>query len=384
MLVASSNNGRIVVQRDLKGMILAGCKINALLGRGSMGEIWQGVHLALKRPVALKVLSVGARDADAEDAILREARALARVEHPNVVKVYDVKFEDESLCMILELLAGRSLQDRFAEGGAFDESDFYDAALGTARGVAAIHAVGLVHRDLKLDNVMMTDTGGVKITDFGLAVAREGEDGYQGCVVGTPPYISPEQWLGRPIDGRADLYALGVMLYACATGEFPYKGKGAEEYKQAHLKTLAPRPRAIAPDLDEGLETVILKLLKKDRDKRYQTIDEVLGDLERCRRGERPAAVVGRKVKCAFCGESVVPVNDVCPECKQAAGTSGPLELGLRANEFNCPGCETVVERGQRACPGCAKGFCRTCQVRLAAAAGLCAPCAKAARPPTR
>ncbi|HEX7896286.1 MAG TPA: serine/threonine-protein kinase [Planctomycetota bacterium] len=370
-----------MVQRDLRGTILAGCRLNALIGRGSMGEVWQGVHLALKRPVALKILAVGPRDADGEEAILREARALARVEHPNVVKVYDVKFEDEALCMILELVEGRTLQARVQESGAFGEADLYDAALGAARGVAAIHGAGLVHRDLKLDNVVMTDAGAVKITDFGLAVARGGEDGYKGCVVGTPPYISPEQWIGRPIDGRADLYALGVMLYACATGAFPYQGKTVDDYKHAHLKTLAPKP-----DVDAGLAAVLLKLLKKDRNKRYQTIDEVIADLERCRRGERPAAaaVVGKKITCAFCGESVAPVDGVCPECKEAAGPAGPIELSLREDEFKCPSCKVIVRRGQRACPGCAKGFCQNCLIKLAAAGGLCAPCAKAARPPTQ
>jgi serine/threonine protein kinase len=123
--------------------VLAGCKIGALIGRGSMGEVWRGTHLALKRPVALKILTVGPRDADAEEAILREARALASVEHPNIVKVYDVKFEDEALCMLLELLEGRTLLSKVNEEGAFLEADLYDAAIGVARGLSAIHAAGL-------------------------------------------------------------------------------------------------------------------------------------------------------------------------------------------------------------------------------------------------
>ena len=364
--------------------MLAGCKIGALIGRGSMGEVWRGTHLALKRPIAVKVLSVGRRDADTEEAILREARALASVEHPNIVKVYDVKFEDDALCMLLELLEGRTLLSKVNEEGAFLEGDLYDAAIGVARGVSAIHAAGLVHRDLKLDNVVMTDAGAVKITDFGLAVARGGEDGYKGCIVGTPPYISPEQWLGRPIDGRADLYALGVMIYACATGTFPFKGKGAAEYREAHLKTLPVHPQKAAPGLDAGLAAVILKLLRKDRNKRYQAVDEVIADLERCRRGEAPSAAAARTVKCGFCGEAVAPVKGRCPSCGEGTGASGPLELGLRPNEFNCPGCKAVVERGARACPGCAKGFCRNCLTKLAAPGGMCAPCAKAAGPPPK
>jgi serine/threonine protein kinase len=207
---------------DRTGTILAGCKIGGLLGRGSMGEVWRATHLALKRPVALKVLAV--RDADAEEAILREARALAQVEHPNVVRVYDVKFEGEAVCMILELLQGRTLRERLEKDGPLAGPDLYDVADGVARGLGAIHAAGLVHRDLKLDNVMLTDAGAVKITDFGVAVGPGGTDAYAGAVVGTPAYISPEQWLGRPLDARADLYALGVLLYACASGR-PRSGR---------------------------------------------------------------------------------------------------------------------------------------------------------------
>ena len=214
-----------------------------------------------------------------------------------------------------------------------------------------VHAAGLVHRDLKLDNVIVTDAGQAKITDFGLALAHEAKDGYAGCIVGTPAYISPEQWLGRPVDARADLYALGVLLYACATGALPFRGKTPEEFRRAHLQT-APRPPGGV------LASIIAKLLTKERAKRYQTADEVLGAIDRCRRGDE-----------------VDEEEEV---------DAGPLEIGLRSNEFACPGCAGVVERGARACPGCGKGFCRTCLIRLAVAAGLCAPCAPAAGPPRR
>lgn len=331
---------------------MAGCRIDGLLGRGSMGEVWRAVHLALKRPVALKILAIGRRDAAAEEAILREARALAQVEHPDVVKVYDVRFEGEILCILLELLEGRTLLARVNEDGAFLESDLLDVASGVTRGLAAIHAAGLVHRDLKLDNVIVTDAGQAKITDFGLALAREARDGYEGCIVGTPAYISPEQWLGRPVDARADLYALGVLLYACATGALPFRGKTPEDFRAAHLKAAPRAPGGV-------LGSLILKLLTKERAKRPPTAAAVLAEIERCRRGDDE--------------EDAEEVD------------AGPLEIGLRAGEFSCPGCAGVVERGARACPGCGKGFCKSCLTRLAAAAGLCAPCGKkAAGPPRR
>jgi eukaryotic-like serine/threonine-protein kinase len=339
--------------QDRTGTVVAGCRLDALLGRGSMGEVWRGVQLALRRPVAVKILAVGPRGADQEDAILREARAIARVEHPDVVRVYDVRFEGDDLCLLLELVEGRTLLKKLREDGPFLEGDLLDAAAGVARGVAAIHAAGLVHRDLKLDNVILTEAGTPKITDFGLALGAEAKDGYAGSVVGTPAYISPEQWLGRPVDGRADLYAMGVMLYALATGEFPFRGATPEESRHAHLKTAIVDPRRLAPDLDAGLAALIVRLLRKDREKRVQTAAELSDALEACRRGEAVAGEVD----------------------------AGPLELGQRSGEFACPGCGSPVPRGARACPGCARGFCRTCLTRLAGAGGLCGPCAAAEGP---
>ena len=356
-------------RKDRKGSIVAGCRLEALLGRGSMGEVWRGVQLALKRPIALKILNVGPRDAAGEEAILREARALAAVEHPAVVKVYDVRFEGDILCILLELLEGRTLLTKLKEEGAFLEADLLDAALGTARGVAAIHAAGLVHRDLKLDNVILTESGEVKITDFGLALAREAKDGYAGAIVGTPAYISPEQWIGRPVDARADLYALGVMLYAMATGDFPFSGKSPKEAREGHLKKDPVDPRRSAPGLDDGLAAVILRLLRKERASRYPTAAELIEDLERCRLGERPLAL---------------PAREDLDDDEEPDPSSDPLEVSLRAGEFACPGCRTPVPKGSRACPGCAKGFCKTCLNRLAEAGGLCAPCAKAAGPAKR
>jgi serine/threonine protein kinase len=339
---------------DRTGTILAGCRLDALLGRGAMGEVWRGVHLGLRRPVAVKVVSVGA---DQEAALLNEARALARVEHPNVVKVYDVRLEAEGVCLLLELVEGPTLLQRFKEDGPLLDADLLDVAAGVLRGVAAIHGAGLVHRDLKLDNVILADGGTPKITDFGLAFAREGKDGFAGAVVGTPAYISPEQWLGKTLDARADLYAVGVMLYALATGVFPFRGRTPAESREAHLKAEAVDPRRHAPALDAGTAALILRLLRKERGKRLPSAAEALEAVDACRRG------------------------DAEPEEEAEAG---PLDLALRPGEFACPGCGAPVAKGARACPGCAKGFCRTCLTRLAGASGLCAACAEAAGPAKR
>lgn len=338
---------------DRAGQVLAGCRLEALLGRGAMGEVWRGTHLGLRRPVAVKILSVGAAQ---EQALLNEARALARVEHPNVVRVYDVRLEQEGLFLLLELVEGPTLLRRLQDDGPLPEDDLLDVAAGVVRGVGAVHAAGLVHRDLKLDNVILADGGIPKIADFGVALAREGTDGFAGAVVGTPAYIAPEQWLGRPLDARSDLYAAGVMLYALATGEFPFRGATPEASREAHLKTEAVDPRRRAPDLSAPTAALIRRLLRKERSKRVQTAAELLEAIAACRRGQE--------------------------EAEEAP--SAPLDLALRPGEFACPACGAPAAKGARACPGCAKGFCRGCLTRLAGAGGRCAACAAAAGPAKR
>jgi len=364
----------------LAGATIAGCKLGELIGHGSMGAIYRGRHVALDRPVALKAFSVSSGEPAAVDRLLAEARAIAKVEHPNVVQVYDVGLQDGLFYIVMQYLEGRTLKARFEEMGALAEDDLYDVGTGVARGLGAIHERGIVHRDLKMENVIVGADGQARITDFGLVLEKGGKDEYQGKIVGTPAYIAPEEWIGRPLDARADLYSLGVLLYAMATGEYPFAGPGATEFREQHLRAAPRRPSEVNTLLGAGLSSVILKLLSKLRSKRYATAKEFLEDFQRCREGKAPDAVKAttRTLRCPFC-ETVLPAGtkkcNVCGESLQPPGT-GPIDLQARTGEITCPSCGAYCERDARACARCGKGICARCRKAPSVRQDLCEACA--------
>ncbi len=364
--------------QKLSGGMLAGCRLETLIGRGSMGAIYRGRHVALDRPVAVKAFSVESGDPAAVDRLLAEARAIAKVEHPNVVQVYDVGLDGGLFYIVMQFLEGETLKARFDEMGALPADDLYAIVADVARGLGAMHERGIVHRDLKMENVIVTSEGRGKITDFGLVLEKGAKDEYKGLIVGTPAYISPEQWIGRPLDARADLYALGVLLYALATGSYPFAGPGAKEFREQHTSVDPKKPSELNSLLGEGLSAVTLKLLSKVRAKRYPSVKEVLDDLQRCRDGKTPEAArtAGKGVACPFC-ETMNPAGErKCHVCGESLlqGTTA-LDLHLRSGEFKCPGCGAVCEAGSRACARCGKGICTKCRRALAVRKDLCEKC---------
>jgi serine/threonine protein kinase len=366
--------------QKLAGAMIAGCKLGALIGHGSMGAIYRGRHVALDRPVAVKAFSVSSGEPAAVDRLLAEARAIAKVEHPNVVQVYDVGLEHDLFYIVMQYLEGPTLKSRFDEMGALPEDDLYEIGAGVARGLGAIHERGIVHRDLKMENVIVGADGRARITDFGLVVEKGGKDEYQGKIVGTPAYISPEQWIGRPLDARADLYSLGVLLYALATGAYPFPGPGATEFREQHLRAVPRKPSEANTLLGAGLSSVLLKLLSKLRSKRYSSAKEFLDDFQRCREGKSPEAIKAttRALRCPFC-ETVYPAGtkkcSVCGESLQAPGT-GPIDLQARADEITCPSCGAYCEKTARACSRCGKGICARCRKAPSVRQDFCEACA--------
>lgn len=362
---------------NLVGKTLAGYRILASVARGSMGEVFRGVHEGLQRPVAIKVVPLAEQESTAVESLLLEARALAKIEHPNIVRVYDVGLQDRLFYIVMEFLDGETLKTRLDESGALPEGEFYSVLEGIARGLDGMHAAGLIHRDLKLENAILTPENQAKIMDFGLVRDPAAKDEYQGRIVGTPPYIPPEVWQGKPADARSDLYSLGVMFYALLCGSYPFRAKSPKEYRELHLSATPKNPVEVQSSLDENLAAVALKLLSRDPAKRYASVKEFLRDLDLCRRGDTPDALrsTGRKVKCGFC-DSVMPAK--LPKCT-VCGTSlgGPREIGLqqRANEVACVGCGGPRDRKSRICPNCRKAICGNCLRGLVVRDGLCAGC---------
>jgi len=362
---------------NLVGKTIAGCRLVASVARGSMGEVFRGVHEALQRPVAVKIVHVDAQEKDAVDKLLVEARALAKIEHPNIVHVYDVGLQGALFYIVMQFLEGDTLKARFDETGALPVDEVYTLVGDIARGLGAMHNEGLIHRDLKLENVIVTPEGRAKIMDFGLVRDAGAKDEYQGFVVGTPPYIPPEIWIGRPADGRSDLYSLGVMLYALLCGVYPFRAKSPKEYADLHLKAVPKNPMTVKPEVGDELAAVALKLMARNRAGRYGSVEEFLRDFEGCRRGAAPEALksTGRKIKCGFC-ESIMPAKATkCTVCGEALNVPKEIGLSTRGDEVACPVCGGLRERRARACPQCGRGICGNCLRGIVVRDGLCGVC---------
>jgi serine/threonine protein kinase len=364
---------------NLVGKSIGGYRLLESVARGSMGEVFRGVHEALQRPVAVKIVPLSSQESVGLESLLLEARALAKIEHPNIVHVYDVGIQDGLFYIVMQFLDGETLKSRFEASGALPEGEFYSTLEGVARGLDGMHAAGLIHRDLKLENVILTPEGQAKIMDFGLVRDPGAKDEYQGRIVGTLPYIPPELWEGKPADQRSDLYSLGVIFYTLLCGAYPFRAKTSEEYRQLHLTAKPKHPAEVNAEVEENLASVALKLLSRSPARRYASVKEFLKDLDLCRRGDTPEALrsTGRKVKCGFC-DAVMPAKiPKCTVCGTSIGGGGGGEIGLKtaANEVACPGCGGLRERRSRVCPHCRKGICGNCLRGLVVRENLCADC---------
>jgi len=362
---------------NLVGKSIAGYRLLASVARGTMGEVFRGVHEGLQRPVAVKIVPLSSQESVGVESLLLEARALAKIEHPNIVRVYDVGIEDGLFYIVMQFLEGETLKARFEASGALPEGELYSVVEGLARGLDGMHAAGLIHRDLKLENVILTPEGQAKIMDFGLVRDPGAKDEYQGRIVGTLPYIPPELWEGKTADERSDLYSLGVIFYTLLCGAYPYRAKSADGYRELHLTAKPKHPAQVNPSVDENLSAVALKLMARSPARRYASVKECLKDLDLCRRGDTPEALrsTGRKVKCGFC-DAIMPAKlPKCSVCGTSLGGTGEIGLKSTANEVACPGCGGLRERRARICPHCRKGICGNCLRGLAVRENLCADC---------
>jgi len=261
---------------ELVGTRLGRYEILREIGRGGMGVVYEARDAKLDRAVAIKVLPAPSAERAALERFEREARAAAALNHPNIVAIYDVGEASGRPYLVMELVPGESLERRPPES--------LDEAIAIARLVCEAlehaHQRGLVHRDLKPGNVLVSRQEGrllVKLTDMGIALARgAARVTVTGAIAGTPTYMAPEQALGQEVDGRADLYSLGVMLYVWVTGRPPFQGDDALAVVSQHIHAPVVPPRTYRQDLPRGLESVILELLAKTPDLRYPSAAEVL------------------------------------------------------------------------------------------------------------
>ncbi|MGE5141895.1 MAG: serine/threonine-protein kinase, partial [Acidobacteriota bacterium] len=252
------------------------------LGRGSMGVVYKARDPLLDRILALKTvaLDLSAEEATAfEQRFYREARSAGRLNHPNIVTVHDVGKTDSMAYIAMEFLQGRSLREILDSGVVLPVEKIVDIAAQVADGLAFAHAGGVVHRDIKPPNIMVLDSGAVKITDFGIALLPTGSRTLAGTVFGSPKYMSPEQIVGRPVDGRADIFALGAVLYEMLTGFAPFFGGDLEAVLYQVINTMPAAPSSRNRSLPAAFDYIVAKALAKHPDDRYGDARTFAADL---------------------------------------------------------------------------------------------------------
>ena len=262
------------------------------IGAGSMGTVFKARHKKLGRNVALKVLkpSLG-RDARYVDRLRREARIVASLNHPNIVTGYDLGNEGGYHFFVMEYIQGKSLRELLDEWGMFAEQQVLDVAIQITTALDHAFERGVIHRDIKPGNILIDETNTVKLTDMGLAKGPEDLTLTRaGATVGTPQYISPEQAKDpQAVDVRSDLYSLGATLFHMCTGQPPFRAETMASVLIKVLEERAPSAAGLNPDVSDGLNLIVRKLLSKDPGRRYQSPADLLDDLQRVRRSEPPA-----------------------------------------------------------------------------------------------
>ena len=277
------------------GTRLGRYEIRSALGAGGMGQVYLAEDTELGRRVALKVLPSDMMSDDvARKRLLREARAAATLDHPHICSVYEVGEADGRRFIAMQFVDGETLDVR-VKRASLSADEAIAIAADVADALADAHARGVIHRDIKPSNVMLTARGQAVVVDFGLAKAGLGSEGARddaatasvlstpGAVLGTVPYMSPEQVRGEPVDGRSDIFSLGVVLYELLSGQRPFADKSAAAIASAILTREPPPLARFAPDLPAELERIVAKSLRKDPDARYQTAKDLLIDLRALR-----------------------------------------------------------------------------------------------------
>ena len=336
------------------GKTISHYKILEKLGGGGMGVVYKAEDTRLGRNVALKFLPEKfAQNREALERFRREARALSALNHPNICAIYDIGEQEGQPFIVMESLEGQTLFSMIQEG-PLETDQLLKFGIQIAEALEAAHLKGIIHRDIKPANVFVSETGNIKLLDFGLAKLAEAPNVDQempkltkaGVAVGTPYYMSPEQLLEEELDARSDIFSFGVLLYEMATSTLPFTG---QDLKVVFNKILNSAPATLMhlnPELTDGLEQIINKALEKDRQLRYQSAGDLRADLKRLKRemeGGQSADALTATVP------SLRP-RRACPSFGVGCGGSS-CDVAVAALRAKCRRMEGTTAGRCRACP---------------------------------
>ncbi|MBW2529606.1 MAG: protein kinase [Deltaproteobacteria bacterium] len=273
---------------SLVGQSLQHFDVLAEIGEGGMGQVYRARDRSLDREVAIKVIDPAVAGRESLHArFVREARAQARLQHAGIVQIHYIGDEGGRLFFAMELVDGETLDERLAREGRIEWPAALELVLGAARALGAALRAGVVHRDVKPSNLMVSAEGEVKVADFGLAKTVGSETDVtltqEGAVLGSPLYISPEQGQGEAADHRSDIYSLGATLHHLLAGKPPFEAKTAAAAIAKHIATPPPKLRSEVPEIPEHVERIVERMMHKDPDARYQDYESLVADLEQAR-----------------------------------------------------------------------------------------------------
>ena len=259
-------------------------EVEELVGHGGMSSVYKARDALLERHVALKILHEQySADDDFVERFKREARSVAQLQHPNIVTVIDRGEEDGRQYIVFEYIDGENLKEHVVRKGRLDVREALEIALEVARGLAFAHEQGLIHRDVKPQNILLNGDGRAKVTDFGIARTVDVDGMTQtGTVLGTSNYIAPEQASGRRVDAHSDIYALGAVLYELLAGEVPFPGESFVVVAMKHMHEPAPSLLDVRGDISLRVAAAVDRALEKDPDHRFPTMDAFAAELQAC------------------------------------------------------------------------------------------------------
>ena len=298
------------------------------IGRGGMGVLYRAHDPSLDREVALKMMHVDFNvDVSARERFQREARAVARLQHPNIVTIHELGEFDGAPFIVMELLGGRDLDQVLRSGAPWTLGQKLDVVAQLCEGLADAHDQGIVHRDVKPGNVRILDDGKIKILDFGIARFASSSLTQSGTVMGTPSYMAPEQIMGQPVDGRADVFSAGVLLYELLSGQKPFAGDSPTAVAYCIMNSEAPPLRSSIPDLPDAVNEIVSRALRKNPQERYPQARQMASDLQTVRLMlDLPMSAAG--ISSSSAATTIMSTSDLFGTTQASVPKTQPPSLG--------------------------------------------------------